>query len=384
MHYLALPKNYNTMKKIFVSAAFLGFLFSAQAQKYEFQTVTDLEALPVISQGNTGTCWSFSASSFLESEVIRLTGKKIDLSEMYQVRNTYPKKAENYIMRQGKAQFGEGGLAHDVINSVADYGLVPNSAFTGLNGTAETHNHAEMVAVMESMLKAYAENPGKKLSPNWKKAIDAILDIYIGKNVTEFTYEGKKYTPKSFLAMTKITPKDYVTITSFTHTPNYGTFILNVPDNFSNGSFYNLPLEEYIANIDNALANGFTVELDCDVSEPTFSGKYGVAVIPNDDADNKTILTEIKPEKAITPEYRQVEFENLSTQDDHLMHIVGKVKDQKGNVYYKVKNSWGTDPNRVANGGYVYMSVPYMKLKSISVLVHKDALQKDTRKKLGL
>ncbi len=384
MHYLALPKNYNTMKKIFVSAALLGLIFSAQAQKYEFQTVTDLEALPVISQGNTGTCWSFSTSSFLESEVIRLTGKKIDLSEMYQVRNTYPKKAENYVMRQGKAQFGEGGLAHDVINSVADYGLVPNSVFTGLNGTSETFNHAEMVAVIESMLKTYAENPGKKLSPNWKKAIDAMLDIYIGKNVTEFTYEGKKYTPKSFQAMTKINPKDYVTITSFTHTPNYGTFILNVPDNFSNGSFYNLPLEEYIANIDNALANGFTVELDCDVSEPTFSGKYGVAVIPNDDADTKTILTEIKPEKAITPEYRQAEFENLSTQDDHLMHIVGKVKDQNGNIYYKVKNSWGTDPNRVANGGYVYMSVPYMKLKSISVLVHKDALQKDTRKKLGL
>jgi len=384
LHYLALPKNYNTMKKIFVSAALLGLIFSAQAQKYEFQTVTDLEALPVISQGNTGTCWSFSTSSFLESEVIRLTGKKIDLSEMYQVRNTYPKKAENYVMRQGKAQFGEGGLAHDVINSVADYGLVPNSVFTGLNGTSETFNHAEMVAVIESMLKTYAENPGKKLSPNWKKAIDAMLDIYIGKNVTEFTYEGKKYTPKSFQAMTKINPKDYVTITSFTHTPNYGTFILNVPDNFSNGSFYNLPLEEYIANIDNALANGFTVELDCDVSEPTFSGKYGVAVIPNDDADTKTILTEIKPEKAITPEYRQAEFENLSTQDDHLMHIVGKVKDQKGNIYYKVKNSWGTDPNRVANGGYVYMSVPYMKLKSISVLVHKDALQKDTRKKLGL
>jgi len=384
LHYLALPKNYNVMKKIFVSVAFLGLIFSAQAQKYEFQTVTNLEALPVISQGNSGTCWSFSASSFLESEVIRLTGKKIDLSEMYQVRNTYPKKAENYVMRQGKAQFGEGGLAHDVINSVAEYGIVPNEAFTGLNGTSDTYNHAEMVAVIESMLKTYVDNPEKKLSPNWKKAISAVLDIYIGKNVTEFTYEGKKYTPKSFLAMTKINPKEYVTITSFTHVPNYSTFILNVPDNFSNGSFYNMPLDEFISNIDNALATGYTVELDCDVSEPTFSGKYGVAVIPENSEDNKTILTEIKPEKAITPEFRQAEFENLSTQDDHLMHIVGKVKDQKGTVYYKVKNSWGTDASRVANGGYVYMSVPYMKLKAISVMVHKDALLKDTKKKLAL
>ncbi|MCG2612490.1 aminopeptidase [Flavobacterium sp. SM15] len=372
------------MKKLFVSAALLGVLFSVNAQKYEFQTVTDLEALPVISQGQTGTCWSFSASSFLESEIIRLTGKKIDLSEMYQVRNTYPKKADNYVMRQGKAQFGEGGLAHDVINSVADFGLVPNSAYTGLNGTYENHNHTEMVAVLESMLKTYVENPAKKLSPNWKKGIEALLDVYIGKNPTEFTYEGKKYTPKSFQEFTKINPSAYVTISSFTHAPNYKSFILNIPDNFSNGSFYNLPLNEFIENIDNALAKGFTVELDCDVSEATFSGKNGVAVIPANDDDAKMILTEIKPEKNITPEYRQQEFENQSTTDDHLMHIVGKMKDQKGNVYYKVKNSWGTDEKRVANGGYVYMSVPYMKLKAISILVHKDALTAATRKNLGL
>ncbi|HSD14993.1 MAG TPA: C1 family peptidase [Flavobacterium sp.] len=372
------------MKKIFVSAALLGLIFAANAQKYEFQTVTDLESLPVISQGQTGTCWSFSTSSFLESEIIRLTGKKIDLSEMYQVRNTYPKKAENYVMRQGKSQFGEGGLAHDVINSAADYGLVPNSVYTGLNGTSETHNHTEMVAVIESMLKTYVDNPAKKLSPNWKKAIDAMLDVYIGKNPSEFTFEGKKYTPQSFMAMTKINPKDYVTITSFTHVPNYKSFLLNIPDNFSNGSFYNLPLNEFMANIDNALANGYTVELDCDVSEPTFSGKSGVAVIPASDEDAKIILTEIKAEKNITPEFRQQEFENLTTTDDHLMHIVGKMKDQKGNIYYKVKNSWGTDEKRVANGGYVYMSVAYMKLKAISVLVHKDALQKNTAKNLGI
>lgn len=372
------------MKKLFVSTALLGLILSANAQKYEFQTVTDLEALPVISQGQTGTCWSFSASSFLESEIIRLTGKKIDLSEMFQVRNTYTKKAENYVMRQGKAQFGEGGLAHDVINSVADFGLVPNSAYTGLNGTYENHNHTEMVAVMESMLKTYVDNPAKKLSPNWKKAIEAMLDIYLGKNPSEFTFEGKKYTPKSFQEFTKINPSNYVTIASFTHVPNYKLFLLNIPDNFSNGHFYNLPLNEFIANIDNALANGFTVELDCDVSEATFSGKSGVAVIPANEDDAKTILTEIKAEKNITPEFRQQEFENFTTTDDHLMHIVGKMKDQKGNIYYKVKNSWGTDEKRVANGGYVYMSVPYMKLKAISVLVHKDALQKNTRQNLGL
>jgi bleomycin hydrolase len=369
------------MKKNILSIALLAISFGSFAQTYEFQTVKDIEANPVISQDNTGTCWSFSTTSFLEAEIIRLTGKKIDLSEMYNVRNTYPKKAWNYVMRQGKAQFGEGGLAHDVINSAEDFGLVPNSVYSGLTGSNDSHNHAELTAVLESMLKTYVSNPGKKLSPQWKEAVNAVLDVYLGKNVSDFTYEGKKYTPKSFLEMTKLKTSDYVTISSFTNEPFYKTFLLDIPDNFSNGTFYNLPLDEYVQNIDNALDNGFTIALDCDVSENTFSGKNGIAVIAENDIDAKLILTEIKPEKIISPEYRQAEFENLSTTDDHLMHIVGKVKDQTGKIYYKVKNSWG---NKSGKEGYVYMSVSYMKLKSISVLLHKDGLTKTTKSKLGL
>lgn len=369
------------MKKNILSIALLAISFGSFAQTYEFQTIKDIEANPVISQDNTGTCWSFSTTSFLEAEIIRLTGKKIDLSEMYNVRNTYPKKAWNYVMRQGKAQFGEGGLAHDVINSAEDFGLVPNNVYSGLTGTNNAHNHAEMTAVLESMLKTYVANPGKKLSPQWKEAVNAVLDVYLGKNVTDFTYEGKKYTPKTFMEMTKLKTADYVTISSFTNEPMYKTFLLDIPDNFSNGTFYNLPLDEYVQNIDNALDNGYTIALDCDVSEGTFSGKNGVAVVPENDADAKLILTEIKPEKVISPEYRQAEFENLTTTDDHLMHIVGKVKDQTGKTYYKVKNSWGTKSGKE---GYVYMSVSYMKLKSISVLLHKDGLTKASKSKLGL
>jgi bleomycin hydrolase len=369
------------LKKIifftFLFASSLGF-----SQAYEFQTIKEIESTPVISQGVTGTCWSFSTTSFLEAEIIRLTGKKIDLSEMYNVRNTYPKKAENYVMRQGKAQFSEGGLAHDVINSLREYGLVPNSIYTGLNGEEEKHNHAELQALLEGMLKVIVENPAKKLSPKWKTAVQSVLDVYLGKNPSEFTFEGKTYTPASFLAFTKINPDSYVSLTSFTNQPFYKSFIINIPDNFSNGSFYNLPLEELVQNIDNALDKGFTLSLDCDVSEPYFSGKYGIAAVPANDADSKTILTEIKPEKTITPEYRQQEFENLTTQDDHLMHIVGKVKDQKGNFYYKVKNSWGTE--NMGNEGYIYMSVAYVKLKAISILVHKDGLLTNTKKMLSL
>jgi bleomycin hydrolase len=356
---------------------------SAQ-QPYKFTELIDLKATPVISQGRTGTCWSFSSTSFLESEIIRLTGKQIDLSEMYTVRNTYPAKAENYVMRQGKAQFSEGGLAHDVINSVEKYGLVPQEAYSGLFGAEENHNHAELVAVLEAMVKTYVDNPGRKLSKNWDEAIDAVLNVYLGKKPETFTYDGKQYTPMSFLEMTKIEPKDYVTLTSFTHQPFYSSFILNIPDNWSYGSMYNLPLDEMMATIDNALENGYTVELDCDVSERTFSSKDGVAVIPKDTENNIKALQGIYPEMKISQEFRQDEFENFTTTDDHLMHITGILKDQNGTKYYKVKNSWGTDESRNANGGYVYFSEAYMRLKTISVMIHKDAVPKNTAKKLNL
>lgn len=367
---------------------FFGILFSYSSifaqEAYKFTDVIDLEATPVISQGRTGTCWSFSTSSFLESEIIRLTGKEIDLSEMYTVRNTYPNKAENFVMRQGKAQFSEGGLAHDVLNSVRDYGLVPNDAFSGLFENQSNHNHAEMVAVIKSMLTTYVDNPGRKLSKKWRTAVDAVLDIYLGKNVNSFTFEGKTYTPQSFLEMTKINPDDYVNITSFTHADYYSNFILNIPDNWSYGSFNNVPLDEMMATINHALENGFTVELDCDVSERSFSSKDGVAVIPLSPANNKKALQGIYPEKKITQDFRQDEFENFTTTDDHLMHITGMVKDQNGTVYYKVKNSWGTDPERTTHNGYVYFSESYMRLKTISITLHKEGLTDTTKQNLKL
>lgn len=360
-----------------------GLTLSAQ-EAYKFTSQIDLEATAVISQGRTGTCWSFSSTSFLESEIIRLTGKKVDLSEMYTVRNTYPKKLENFVMRQGKAQFSEGGLAHDVIHSVSEYGLVPNEAFSGLFQNETGHNHAELVAVLEAMAKTYIENPARKLSKKWKPATEAVLDTYLGENITKFTYEGTQYTPASFRDAMKIIPENYITITSFTQAPFYSEFILNIPDNWSYGSFYNVPLDEMMASIDHALAIGFTVELDCDVSERTFSSKDGVAVIPKEEENNIKALQGVYPEMKITQEYRQDEFENFTTTDDHLMHITGTLLDQNGTKYYKVKNSWGTDVSRNANGGYVYFSESYMRLKAISITVHKDAVPKATAKKLNL
>ena len=370
------------MKKIILSVVSL-FSFVAFSQEYKFQNVIDLESTPVISQDKTGTCWSYATTSFLESEIIRLTGKQIDLSEMYNVRNTYMDKAENYIMRQGAAQFSQGALGHDVINSVAKHGVVPLEFFIGKDDSEEKHDHTEMESALKGMADSFSK--AKKLSPKWRQAVSSVLDVYMGENPTEFTFEGKKYNPKSFLSYTKINPKAYVSLTSFTHQPFYSNFILNIPDNFSNGSFYNVPIDELIENIDNALAKGFTVALDCDVSEIGFSAKEGIAVLPeNADDKEKTFLKEIKPELKVTQEFRQQEFENFNTQDDHLMHIVGKVKDQNGNIYYTVKNSWGSGSERVGNNGYIYMSVPYAKLKTISVMVHKDGLLSKTKSSLKL
>ncbi|WP_162128472.1 C1 family peptidase [Flavobacterium phycosphaerae] len=382
------------MNKTIFCLAFSLLGLTGFSQAYEFQTIKDIEANPVISQDQTGTCWSFSTTSFLEAEIIRTTGKRIDLSEMYNVRNTYLDKAENYVLRQGKAQFGEGGLSHDVINSARKYGVVPESSFIGKTDPNSNYNHEKMEAELEAIVKkAVAETPKKY--PNWKADYAQVLDTYMGKfnesdkivssqqaiDNNKINYEGKMLTPKQFLATTKLNLEDYVTVTSFTNEPFYSKFILSIPDNFANGSFYNLPLDEFMQTIDNALDKGFTLALDTDVSEKTFSGEKGIAVIPNDENDSKTILTQIKPEKNITPEYRQAEFENYDTMDDHLMHIVGKVVDQKGNQYYKVKNSWGTKSGK---DGFVYMSIPYVRLKAISVMVNKNGLTKKTKTSLGL
>ena len=364
------------MKKIlFLVLNFITIVGYSQA--YEFTTVKDNTCLPVISQGKTGTCWSFSTVSFLESEITRVSGKSIDLSEMYNVRMIYPEKGMNYVLRQGKANFSEGGLAHDVIYSAIKHGLVPASAYNAKTIEKVIYDHSEMVVLLEKVVNEAVANPTNRIT--WKNDFNEILNTTIGSSVESFTYNGKTFTPKQFVAETKLNLNDYVTITSFTHEPMYSKFILSVPDNFSNGNFYNVNLDEFVSVIDNALDKGYTLVLDTDVSEKTFNN--GIAVIPNNPEDEAICISEIKPEKKITTEMRQPEFENYNTTDDHLMHIVGKAKDQKGNLYYKVKNTWGEESGK---DGFVYMSVAYIKLKGISVLLHKNSLPTELKTKLQI
>ena len=371
------------MKKyILASFALVSVLASAQETPFKFKELVNNAALPIISQGKTGTCWSFSTTSFLESEVKRLTGKDIDLSEMYNVRYTYPVKAYNYVYRQGKAQFSEGGLSHDVLNSVRKNGLVPNSEYTGFAaGTDEKHNHEMLVKDLKVGLDSIVKNPKKFLTKDWKTNFDQKLNKKLGVPPTKFKFEGKEYTPEEFAKALKINPDNYVTLTSFEQAPYYSQFILQVPDNFSNGSYYNLPLDEYMKVLDEALYSGFTAAFDTDVSEKTFSKKYGMAIWPSEGLE-KDYFTEILPEKWVTADERQAGFENYSTEDDHLMHITGILKDQLGNQYYDVKNSWGT--NDLGNNGHIYMSKPFFRMKSIAFTVHKDALSKEVKKQLGI
>ena len=354
--------------------------------KYQFTIDKKLDVTPVKNQNKSGTCWSFSTSSFLESEVIRMGKPPVDLSMMWVVRNMYYEKAWNYFRRQGKAQFGEGGEPHDVINCVRKYGIVPKSVYTGENSNVDGKPvHAEMDAVLASFMKTIAERP--TVTKNWSVALNGILDAYLGQKVDTFTYEGKKYTPLEYAKSLGINPDDYVELTSFTHHPFYKPFVIEISDNWDNGMVYNVPLDDMQAIADNALKTGYTIEWASDVSEKYFSFKKSIALVPQGvdtmtDVSLQNALIEPGNEKIISQEMRQEAFDNLNTTDDHGMHIVGLAHDQNNHPYYLVKNSWGTDGNSLK--GYFYCSVPYFRYKTTGIMVHKNAIPDAIAAKLGI
>ncbi len=331
---------------------------------YGFEVQTSVDCTPVKSQDRTGTCWSYATSSFLESEVIRLGKGQHDFSEMYTVRNIYKDKALNYLLRQGKANFSQGSLAHDPIFIAQQLGIVPESVYSGLLEGAQKHDHGEMEAVLRGMLDGLLKR--KQLSANWKTAVEGVLDAYLGSAPETFVYQGQTYTPQSFAASLGIVPDDYVQITSFTHRPFYRPFVLEIPDNYSNGLFYNVPLAEIEMIVDHALEKGYSVSWDGDVSEKGFSARNGIAVLPLD-AERDDLFRQPGPERAVTQSSRQLDFESYATTDDHLMHLAGVAQDKTGTKYYLIKNSWGEISDYK---GYLYMSQAYFQSKTVSVLLH--------------
>jgi len=366
----------------FLLVATLAF---SQETGYTFTMKKDLACTPVKNQNASSTCWCFSGISMLESELLRVGKKPFDLSEMFIVRHTYEKKAQMYARMHGSSSFSGGGEYGDLLNGIREVGLVPDAAYPGLNYGEVKHNHGEMDAALKGYMDAVIKS--SKLTTAWFPGLNGILDAYLGKNPESFTYDGKTYSPAIFTKELGINPDDYVLLTSFTHHPFYKQCVLELPDNWAAGSFYNLPLDELMQVIDNSVTNGYSIGWASDMSDKGFSMKQGVAIIPEKNWSEMTedevskAFTGPHPEKVITQEMRQKEFDNYNTTDDHGMHIVGLATDQAGNTFFKVKNSWGITGKY---DGFIFVSRPFIMLRTTNIMVNKNAIPAAIAKKLGI
>ncbi len=394
---------------LFLLIAFVNFLPSlaqennAQAEGFRFEDKIVLPATSVKDQHRTGTCWSFAGISLLESEMIRNKRPAVDLSPMYIVYHTYLEKALKYVRMHGNTNFSAGGAFHDVTNMIRKYGIVPDEVYRGLNYGEDKHVHGEMDQILKNHVDAVIKNPNRKLSPVWAEAITYTLDSYLGELPQSFEFKGKTYTPLCFAReYVGLNMDDYIEISSFSHHPFYTKFIIEIPDNWSWDEVYNVPLSELEEIVDFALNRGFTVGWAADVSEKGFmTGNKGFAIMPEKNAEDMTdaeiarweSLSDRQREEElfrisgpvsevqVTQERRQVAFDNYTTTDDHGMHIIGTSTDQQGNIYYKVKNSWGSYNHY---NGYFYASKPYFKYKTLIIMLHKDGIPPYIRQKLSL
>lgn len=368
---------------------------------YQFEVTKEIKTSPVKDQQRTGTCWSYATTSFLETELIRMGKPEVVLSPMFFVKHSYTNKAERYVRFHGTNNFGQGGQAHNVMDVIKSYGLVPESVFNGRNYGEDVHVHSELESVLTGMVEAVVKNRNRKLSTAWQPAIDGVLNAYFGVSPTTFSYQNKSYSPASFAMEMGIDPDNYIEITSYSHHPFYQPIVLEIPDNWAHKLYYNLPIDELMEVINHSIANGYSVCWDGDVSEKGFAHKKGLAVLPvikiDEMADSEQakwadvpadkLLDEIYsfksivPEVKVTQEMRQKTFDNFITTDDHLMHLVGTSKDQNGTPYYITKNSWGTSN---VYKGYLHMSEQFVREKTVAIMVHKDALPKAIAKKLGI
>ncbi len=385
------------------------FAISASAQDdnakkdegFVFTTVKEAPITSIKNQNKSGTCWAYSSLGFFEAELLRLGKGEYNLCEMYLAHKTYEDRAKASVRLHGDISFTEGGSFYDAVYCMRNYGMIPEDAMP-LPGTLygdTLANFNEMWPMVDGIVKGITDSKLKSISPAWFKSLNAVLDTYLGPVPAEFTYKGKKYTPQSFQESLGLNLDDYISLTSFTHHPFYTQFIIEVQDNWRWGASYNLPIDEFMQVVDNAVNNGYTFAWGADVSETGFT-RDGIAVCPDADhgADitgsdmarwtglnymekRKELTSRPLPEIEVTQEMRQEAYDNWETTDDHGMLIYGLAKDQNGKEYYMVKNSWG---NSGKYNGIWYASKAFVKYKTMNILVHKDAIPKDIRKKLGI
>ena len=373
---------------------------NVEGSKFEFKEIVRHDASPVESQGRTGTCWSFSALSFLESEIMRVnkTDKPIVLSEMFIVRKAYEAKAKKYIRMDGRTNFGQGGAFHDIPYVIKNYGIVPQNVYTGLKKKSDTYNHSEMFNKLNEIV-SNAKSEGKGIQQSWVESYNKVLDENIGELPETFKFKGEKYTSQSFYKSLGIDMDDYLSITSFTNHPMYSKCMLEIPDNWLWDESYNVSVDEMYETVLHALKSGYTIAWGADVSEKGFSFKNGLAIVPLkkekivvEGEDNKnfsdagadkksSVFTQPDTEVVVTQQMRQEGYDQKETTDDHGMHIVGLYRDKKGRNFFLVKNSWGTSNYPE---GYLYVSESYFKLKTINIYLHKDGISDVLATKLGL
>lgn len=396
------------MRKYLVSAAilFAGLVAFAQQKVASvadlnptFTTVKANPITPIKNQASSGTCWAYSTISYFESEAIRLGGitdtlKYPDFSVFFVVSHSYAERAQKYVRLDGNLTFGAGSEADDVLDVIRDHGIVPKSEMTGMNYGTPLPKQAELDAVLKAYISAVAKNPNRTLSTAWKPGFQAILDAYLGKYPTTFSVDGKEYDPFSYRDAMGIVPENYITLTSFTHHPFYTWFPIEVCDNWRWDSAYNVPIDEFMAVLDEAIMNGYTAAWGADVSHAGFT-RNGLGILidskataaAGSDQEHWVGKEEGKPapivvvESVPTQESRQTEFDNKTITDDHGMQIFGIAKDQDGKKYYMVKNSWGETGKYK---GIWYCSEAFVKSQSMDIMIHKSALSKDLKKKLGV
>ena len=395
------------MKKTMLLALVALLATGAQAQdetksnKPVFTTVKEIPITSIKDQNRSGTCWAYSTLSYFEAEILKATGKTYDLCESFVANKTYMDRAIQVTRLHGDCQFAQGGSAYDVLYCLRNYGICPEDAmpFPGSLYGDSLNNFNEFFSVLSPYVEAVSKNKASKMSNQWKKGLQGILDAYLGECPEKFSYNNKTYTPEEFVNSLGINLDDYVSITSFSHKKPYTQFPVEVQDNWRNPLSWNLPIDDMMRVIDNAIQNGYTVAWGGDVSEDGFTRKGLAYAIDSKKTQSlagsdmarwlkltrteKTNLLDSLgckvPEITPTPERRQERYDNWELTDDHGMLIYGIAKDQNGKEYYMVKNSWGETGDYK---GIWYMTKAFICDNTMDYLVNKNAIPTDILKKM--